>query len=391
MITKLFFWHINIILFLLSYIIPKKKGHILFSSSFGEAFRGNPKYLYLYMFREYEKEKCLWITRKKKIVKELRSRGYRCVSVFNIKGFFSILRSEYIVVDTYGSKDFSYLDPVLGNFKIIQTWHGTPIKKIGFSYSDRHNKRKKINKFLFKKQFKTYIFVTATSKEVARRLSNAFLNKNVKVIGSPRNDVLFDRRLVYNDLNKIFEFTKYSKVISYLPTWRDINLEIKPFTQKGLEDFNKYLKKNNMLFVFKKHPSEQNFPKIKKLSNIKDLSNEIEDVQELLIHTNILITDYSGVSFDFSLLHKPIIFYPYDYKEYLDNCREMYNNYYLDIPGPFAKNEKDVFKLIKNEKEWFEERSYQKKYNQFKKKFNKYTDGKSSVRLFNEILKYGKD
>src|SRR5690606_3485094 len=111
-----------------------------------------------------------------------------------------------------------------------------------------------------------------------------------------------------------------------------------------LRKFNEYLHKNNILLVIKRHPFDKTH--FQSLSNIKDYSDNIVDVQELLVCTDILITDYSSVFFDFSLTNRPIIFYAYDYNEYLENCRGMYFDYYKEMLGPFARNESELLHLI---------------------------------------------
>jgi len=385
MFLKILGGFLNVSLCTFSFIIPKKKGLILFGSSHGEAFRGSPKYLYMYRYKYLNREKSFWITRNKKVSQDLNYKRYPCLYVYSIKAFWYILRSEYIVVDSTSSKDFSYINRIFGKFDLIQTWHGTPMKKIGIGHHIARGRNRRFNLFFLELQFKMYFFVTATSKEVAKRLSVAFLNNNIKIIGSPRNDVLFDKKFLFNDLDKRLGFSEYSKIVAYLPTWRDTKLKTKPFTKNGLIKFNDYLKKNNALFIFKKHALEKNIPDLSGFSNIKDFSCEIEDVQELLIYTDILISDYSGVIFDFSLLDKPIIFYPYDKEEYLKDCRDMYYDYYDEVPGPFANNETELLDLIKYSDKWFKQIKYQKEFIKFKERFNKFHDGDSSKRFF-EVL-----
>jgi len=232
-----------------------------------------------------------------------------------------------------------------------------------------------------------YKMVLASSKEVKKTLISAFLNKNVKITGYPRNDILFNRKLAFFDYKREFELNKYKKVLLYAPTWRDNYTGIKPFSNKGLAKLNSYLSKNNYLLLVKKHPAGKKISIPKNLCNIRDITFRVGDIQELLIFTNILITDYSSVFFDFVLLDRPIIYYPYDYEEYLENCRGMYYDYYKEIPGPFAKNEKKLLYLIKTVDKWFNDEAYQTKYKKFKNRFNYYQDGKSCERVYNLIMK----
>jgi CDP-glycerol glycerophosphotransferase (TagB/SpsB family) len=99
----------------------------------------------------------------------------------------------------------------------------------------------------------------------------------------------------------------------------------------------------------------------------------------------ILITDYSGVYFDFLLLNRPIIFYPYDYGYYKNSNRGFLLNYAKNTAGKKVYNITDLKKellniLIGND-------NYKKERIKMKKRFFKYIDGRSSERLTTQLLK----
>jgi CDP-glycerol glycerophosphotransferase len=107
----------------------------------------------------------------------------------------------------------------------------------------------------------------------------------------------------------------------------------------------------------------------------------VDDIQEVLIHSDILITDYSSVCFDFALTGRPIIYYPYDFGDYLQYSRKFYIDYFTEMPGPFAKNARELLDLIVNWNNWFEDYDYQVKYQKFIQRFQTYKDGNSCDRL----------
>lgn len=381
----------------LSYIIPKKENSYLMGAGKGFLFKGNTKYLYLYILKSGIKCKLNWITANEKIYSELKKRNYPVLKLFSIKGFWGILRSKYLVVEM-SIRDIYYINRLWGNFNLIQTWHGTPLKRI-WIHMKKDKKGITKNKLLLRlipfkvlKKMKIFSFykyklIPSPSKEVSAILTKASLNKNVRLLGYPRNDVFFNRDLIFDNLKEKLNLKMYRKVVLYCPTFRDNYKSVKPFSDDFLKNMNSFFRKNGDLFLIKKHPLEINIEIIKNLSNIKDVSTKVEDIQELLIFTDILITDYSSVFFDFLLLDKPIIYYSYDYDEYLENCRGMYYNYYKEIPGPFAKKEEELLELIKNVDIWFNDKKYQLKYKKFKDKFNYYQDGKSCERLLEAIKK----
>ena len=388
---------LGIVIVFLSYIIPKKESSYLMGAGKGFLFKGNTKYLYLYILKNDIKCRLNWITANEKIYSDLKKRNYPVVKLFSIKGFWEILRSKYLVVEMT-SRDVNYISRFWGNFNLIQTWHGTPLKRI-WVHMKKDRKGIMENKLLlrlipFKILEKLKIFsscrynlIISPSDEVSKILISASLNKNVEVTGYPRNDVFFDEKLIFEDYKDKFSFDKYKKIILYCPTFRDKYKLVKPFSRKFLSKLNLFLIKNNYLFIVKKHPYEIRIDIPDNLSNIIDISNKAEEIQEILIYTDVLITDYSSVFFDFMLLNRPIIYYSYDYVEYIKRCRGMYYDYYREIPGPFTKKEEELIGLIKKADNWFYKKEYKLIYDKFKSRFNYYQDGKSCERLMEKINK----
>lgn len=387
-INKLEEISLMLILVFFSYFIPKDKNIILFGSGDGNLFNGNPKYLYLYLINNNIKNfKPIWVTNNKEVFLNLNNKNMRVEIKKTFKGIWSILRAKYIVID-HIITDVGFMGMIFGRFNKIQTWHGTPFKKICL---DEKNKLPTYNNGFFycflKKEFKSYKMIVSSSKEVSKKLSSAFLSKNIFVTGYPRNDLFFNKKFIFKDYQNKFKLFKYKKIILYAPTFRDNYLNVTPFSNYFLNKLNEYLKINNFLFLIKKHPSEKKINIPSRLSNILDISKKLEDIQEILVHTNLLITDYSSVSFDFAIINRPIIFYSYDYSSYLEKCRDVYYDYYKTMPGPFADNEEDLLKLIKTADNWSLRKDYKLKYASFRDKFNKYKDGNSSKRLINLLLK----
>ena len=386
---------LNCILFVLSYIVPKQKKLLLFGSGSGKSFKGNPKYLYLHLLKNKSPYQIHWITKNENVSKNLKDNNYPVLKLYSILGFWNILRAKYLIIEE-SAKDIYYLGNIFGNFNFIQTWHGTPLKKIWYHQKEdgkgigEHRGISGLIPIVLSK--KTGIFssckyklILSTSKDVSNILTKASLNKNVKLVGYPRNDVFFNTNLIFENYKEKLNLGIYRKVILYCPTFRDNYESVKPFSDEFFKYLNSYLKKNGDIFLIKKHQFEKNINIPNNLSNIKDVSSAVEDVQELLTFTDILITDYSSVFFDFVLLDRPIIYYSYDFEEYLENCRGMYYDYYKEMPGPFAKNENELLDLIETADKWFNDEEYQIKYKKFKDKFNYYQDGKSSERLFQLI------
>ncbi|MCK4781687.1 CDP-glycerol glycerophosphotransferase family protein [Candidatus Parcubacteria bacterium] len=371
--------------FIFSYLIPKDKKLILIGSGFGHRIMGNPRYFYLWLCQQQKVFfKFSWITRNKELFRKLRKDGIPVVFLYSLKGMWYIIRANYFIIEQ-SSQDITGRTFLLGNFNIINTWHGTFVKNDSFEKLKKKSLGNKLFHSLMKKEKKNYKLILACSKSAALNLQFALFNKNIKITGYPRNDIFFNRNLSFRNYRKELNLDKYSKVLLYAPTFRDGQNLTSPFSEEFSIELNNHLKKNNYVFLIKNHPSFEHKIKVFELSNILNISNSIDDIQEILIHADVLITDYSSMFFEFCLTNRPIIFYPYDYDSYLKNCREMYYDYYKEMPGPFANNQEELLDLIKSVNQWSRDEDYKRRYELFKNRFNQYQDGKSCERLYGLI------
>jgi len=364
---------LNLSLFILSYIISRKKGLILLGGGLGKKFNGNSKYFYLYLIRKHSERKlypCIsfyWITESYKLYQELKEKNMPVLYKYSIRGFWQILRAEYIVIESgtaigEGGHDIGYERLFFGKFNIVQTWHGIPIKRICLdALEDRglNNVLEIVYYYLHKKELSLYCCVPAQSKYDQQVLTKAFANPNARILGSARNDIFFDHQYSYKNYQQKFALDKYKKVILYAPTFRDRENSVKPFTEDDLDELNRFFVDQNYVFLVKKHAFDKNLVIPSDLLRIIDVSDKVDDIQEVLIHSDILITDYSSVCFDFALTGRPIIYYPYDFGDYLQSSRKLYIDYFTDMPGPFAKNARELLDLIVNWNIWFEDHNYQ--------------------------------
>ena len=116
----------------------------------------------------------------------------------------------------------------------------------------------------------------------------------------------------------------------------------------------------------------------KDLRSIKIVRKD-SDIQELLLITDILISDYSSVICDYVLLERPILLYTYDYDEYINHRGIYYSNLEDIAPGPLIYSFKELIDAIRNIEGRFNK--YKLKAKEIRNYFNKYHDNKSTERL----------
>jgi len=361
-----------------SYLVPKDRDLLVFTSSDGTKFRGNPKYLYKYFLG---KKKVVWITRSRDLDLALKGKGLVSAHTYSLEGMKATLRAGWIVVDDSFRGPFATgLLSILGRFRILQTWHGAGLKTSGLL--DPNMFKNALSGFTTQIWIRSFDVILATSQMNAEFLRKEFRSDRIAVTGYPRNDCLFDRNLIDVDFKKSFSLDRFSNIILYAPTFRD-SQQFCPFSEEFLHELNEWLTSKNYILIVKRHPYDRVRMEIK-LSNIVDLSDEIEDVQEILCDVDVLITDYSSIATDFVLLDRPVIFYLCDHEEYLKTCRPLLADIDEGLPGPFAFTEEELLALLKDLR-WFSDPLYKKRYYEFRDRFHHFVDG-NSCRRVEELL-----
>lgn len=369
-IKSLFFYLIGII----SYFIPKERALYAYIPIHDKSkFSGNIKALFLYSIVNHPEIKNVLITTSPKVYDEIKKSNYNVI-INPLKSIWIMLRAEHLVIDATTNTLF------YGKFSIIQLWHGTGFKNIGLlNTNTRGNDLKKYNK-----HYSKYRFVVATSKDDAVRKDDSFGKKVALVTGSPRNDFFFSNKEYVEIVKEKYDISNFDKIITYAPTFRDFET-VAPFSKHFWESLNEILQQQNAVFVVKKHPWDKHLNVPVEFSNIKDLSVVVSDVQELLLVSDVLISDYSGIMTDFAITNRPIIVYNYDYVQYKETCRTMYYDLDEILPKPFVKNEDDLLKKITN-LNWVKDAAVKESYAHFRNKFHYFLDGNSSERVLAEIM-----
>ncbi len=382
MIKKLLLYLINSPLYVLSKYIPKDGRVWIFGSWFGESYSDNSRYLYEYLNKHNPQIKAIWVSKNKEVVKYLRSKNLKAYRTYSLRSiFFSLIAKYSVFVQSNQSDNLMFLNN--GKTKLIQLWHGIPIKKIGLDDKIYYKKNNRIAEFLFPFLKEEYDLTIACSDMDAKSFSSAFITKRIEITGYPRNDIL---------ISKLEKEKELGYIISYLPTFRgQVNEKIDLLTDYRftVEYWDNLLKSLGAKLIIKLHPV--NYPRdylLKKINtseNICFMSNSyVEcDTQHLLSITDILITDYSSVYLDFILTEKPIIFTPFDFERYIATQREFYYKYESVTPGPKCKDWYEVSewvcKFIKNPNLYINERKY------IADRFHRYKDDKSCMRVYKAI------
>ena len=369
---------------------------VLFEVFGGKSFADSPKALYNEMLKnkKYKDYHFVWSFKDVSSHEDEFINKPRTILVKeNSKMYFKYYaKAKYIIVNSYVNEGFIKKDEQI----LVQCWHGTPLKKLRYDILVNGNvlntvkeirkkndlEVKKFDYFLSPSAFATEKFISAFNLKKLKK-ENIILEK-----GYPRNDFLFN--YTKNDVKKIKEklgIKTNKKIILYAPTFRDDqHTNGVGYTYELGIDFDKLQKEigEDYIILFRAHYFLANLFDFSKYENFIYNVSSLDDINELYVISDMILTDYSSVFFDYANLKRPMLFYMYDIDNYKDNLRGFYID--LDVlPGPIVKCEKELIKEIKNVDNYF--KKYQDKYDKFNKTYN-YLDGKNvSKKVLDEIIK----
>jgi CDP-glycerol glycerophosphotransferase len=279
----------------------------------------------------------------------------------------------------------------------IQTWHGTPLKKLGMDMDDvfiSGSENITNYKSILYKDTRKWDFLLSQNKFSTEIFKNAFAfndelarSKEIWTYGYPRNDVLINNNNEeeINNLKNELGIPNNKKVLLYAPTWRDNEFHkrsiYKFITAMDFDLLKEKLSDEYVIIVKYHYLVVEDIDWSDYEGFVYTFGAEC-DIANLYLVSDMLITDYSSVMFDYSILNRPIFFFMYDLESYRDELRGFYSNVVEEIPGPISKTTEKLIEDIKG----YDQRLYEKKYKAFKDKYNNMDDGKASQRVIDRIL-----
>ena len=359
---------------------------VVFESNLGRNYTGNPKCIYEEMVaRGLDKEyRCYVILED--LATQIPGNAVK-VKRTRIQYFYIMAIARVIVSDSRMPK---YIIKRKG-VTYIQTWHGTPLKKLALDMDDvsmAGEKDIETYKYNFAKNAATWDYLISQNEFSTKVFRQAFaFYKQILEIGYPRNDILFqknnekDIRALKEELGLPLD----KKIILYAPTWRDDEFYDKgkyKFASKLDFDLAREELKEEYVFIVKYHYLVQDQIDWSSYKGFVYNYDMTCDISLLYLVSDMLITDYSSVMFDYSLLRRPILFYTYDLDKYKNELRGFYFDLTKEAPGPLVTTTSELINQIKN----YRMEEYQAAYDAFHDKYNHADDGTASQKVVDLIL-----
>ncbi|MFX1444609.1 MAG: CDP-glycerol glycerophosphotransferase family protein [Promethearchaeota archaeon] len=373
----------HIIAFLLSKLISININDnlLIFGSTNGKAFSGNCRTVFEYLAKNTEYY-CVWITDSKEIYHKIKMRGYHVILNDNLIKVIKLLKAAHFIFFSHGFGDILLID-FSSKTQLIYLAHGISFKRGGYDLKKSVYPffERRLNDILAKR----ISFMIDSSDETKKtKISNYRMDpEKIIITGYPRNDILinFTQELIF-DLKKRFKLLNFHQIILYAPTFRDYEYKI-PLTPDFLLELQKFLEIEKKIFLYKPHPFMEKI-NLSEYKNIRTIDPSV-DINDLLIISDVLITDFSSVFYDFLLTSRPIIFFADDLDKYRQ-VRDFYFDYETFVPGPYVTSGRDLIKMLKNIELWNSKFSEKRKLT--RDRFNKFVDGRATERLLKILNLY---
>ena len=355
---------------------PIEKNKIVISSYYGRGFGDNLRPIAEELLRRDENLKIVWLTAGDKAAASL-PKGIRAVEYHSAARIRELATAKVWIDNCRKGAREKRKGQIY-----VQTWHGFALKRIEKDVCDTFEPG--YEEYAKRDSAQTDLIVSDSRfmTEIYRR--SFWYHGEIQEFGSPRNDALVNGdSTTYKLVRERFGLPEDCKIVLYAPTFR-VDKSMEPYSI----DYARLRKSCEARFggrfavLIRLHPNIT--------SQAKDLSfdgettfdaSTYQDMQELLAASDVVITDYSSLMFDFMLTGRPCFQFATDIAAYR-NDRNF--NFSLDkLPFALAENNDELEDIILH----FDEETYQNNLNQFHQEFGIRADGQAASRCVDWILK----
>lgn len=361
------------------------KNIAIFESYGGRQYSCHPRAIYEYIQKQRPDIKCIWSVDKgnEKVFKE---NNIPRVRRFSLKWIWLMSKARYWV----SNARFPLWVRKPEKTVYLQTWHGTPLKRLGadieavfmpgtdtFTYNRN-----------FYRESRNWDYMVSPNRFSTNVFSRAFVidKENIIESGSPRNDFLIrnkNNEQLIEKIKRSHGIPLDKKVVIYAPTWRDDQFfaksKYKFSTALDLEKLKRELGDEYVVILRMHYLVADDID----LTGFEDFAYNIStgDITQLYLISDILVTDYSSVYFDYAVLGRPMVFFMYDIEDYRDRLRGFYLDVDSFVPGPIVKTNEELASEIKRANPDNEN------LKRFLKQFCALEDGEATKRVCEKIFK----
>ncbi|MGW3863362.1 bifunctional glycosyltransferase/CDP-glycerol:glycerophosphate glycerophosphotransferase [Streptomyces sp. NPDC005047] len=359
---------------------------VLFDAFKGTQYSDSPRALHEELLRRGTDLEQLWVVRDDQVEVPPSAIPIR---MWSPEWYEALATSRYVVANNHLPDWFQRRDGQI----VVQTWHGTPLKKIGHDIESIHFADQRYLERV-EKEVRNWDMLVSPNSFSTPILQRAFGFPGEMVeSGYPRNDILrlsgTEER--EREIRRRIGLPEGKRVVMYAPTWRDDQYyapgKYKLDFRIDLADARARLGDDHVLLV-RRHPNVVDPVPGAGDGFVFDVS-DYPDMAELSLITDIMITDYSSLMFDYVNTGRPILFFTYDLDHYRDTLRGFYFDFASSAPGPLLHTSEALVTAVERIDRI--EEAYADRYRWFQREFCDLDDGYASARLADRMLVAGGD
>jgi CDP-glycerol glycerophosphotransferase len=356
---------------------------VFFESWKGKQYSDNPRAVYEELVRRGDTRRLVWAVNNLSVeVPE----GAETVLTGSRDYYRHLARARWVVSND--SMPTHYVKRA--GTRYAQTWHGTPLKRIGF-HIDNLQMSNKDYLVQFAKDVAKWDTLVSPNPFSTDILASAFNYRGeILEIGYPRNDIFYQPEPREQRLKAIrhrLGLPEDKRVILYAPTWRDNDYNSTgryQFTMKlDLERMHRAFGEDSVLLVRGHHLVGSAIDATMFGGFVRNVS-DFPDISDLYLAADVLLTDYSSVMFDFVNTGRPMLFFTWDLEDYRDNLRGFYFDFEAEAPGPLLTTSGEVIEALRSLDDVT--REYAARYQAFRERFAGLEDGNASARFIERFL-----
>ncbi|MGW6141098.1 bifunctional glycosyltransferase/CDP-glycerol:glycerophosphate glycerophosphotransferase [Streptomyces sp. NPDC055140] len=358
---------------------------VLYSSFDGRQCSDSPRAVHEELVARGEPLEHLWVVRDQQVTVPASGRP---VALWSTEWYEALARSRYVVTNTQLPDWFERAEDQY----VVQTWHGTPLKRIGRDLADSPSGDQRYIATLPERAAQWNLLVSP-NRFSTPVLRGAFgYHGEVLESGYPRNDLLHaaDRAKVAAAVRERLGIPEDRRVVLYAPTWRenqprrggryglDLRLDLAA-AQRALGEDHVLLVRRHYLVGGTVPGTASGF--------VRDVTR-YPDVSELLLISDVLVTDYSSLMFDFAQTGRPMLFHTYDLDHYRDTLRGFYFDFVAQAPGPLLATGEEVVEALRDPVA--ATAGHEEAYRRFREVFCDLDDGRAAAHVADAMLPGGR-
>lgn len=361
------------------YYLPVRKNKIVLFHDFGNGYGDSPKYIAEEIIRRGLNWDMVWVTNQDNNNPNDYPTQIRLALINRIKSVYELATAKVIITTQKGyynvkkkdSQFFIYIPHGQIGAKFVERQAGDTI---GQSYHEGSKWHSSVSD----------LFISSSKLFTEEMLTWYWYDGEVMECGLPRNDIFF--HYTPNDIKRIKAEVGVSddvKIVLYGPTFRneksndpyaiDIERLLSALEQKNGDKW---------IFLFRAHPNFVWYgkPAFECSDNVIDVTS-YPDMQDLLLISDVLISDYSSTMFDFNLMHRPVLLFTKDIEAY-QKMRGL-KDWYFKVPFPFCHNNDELIEAVQN----YDEQKYHEACKAFDKYYGNLETGTASLQIVDRLEK----